>query len=168
MLTFVRLDRPAEAAELLERFLAGRRPAAWQVLAEVVQSQVRRPQYLGDMPHTWIGSEYARTIWGMLMHEGDGVLELLPGTPPAWVEGGGLAVSALPTAHGTLGLRARREGDVLTIELDPGLRPDVAVRAFWPGRVAPTTVTVDGAVVKGADARGIRLERPFRRLVARW
>ena len=66
-----------------------RRPRAWQVLAEVVHSRVRHPGYLGDMPHTWIGAEYARTIFGMLMHEGDDRLSLLPGAPPIVAGGRG-------------------------------------------------------------------------------
>ena len=39
------------------------------------------------MPHTWIGAEYGRTLFGMLMREDDDALSLLPGTPPSWVAG---------------------------------------------------------------------------------
>jgi len=60
VLTLVRLDRPGDAEQLLGRLLAGRRPVQWQVLAEVLRSQPRHPFYLGDMPHTWVGAEYAR------------------------------------------------------------------------------------------------------------
>ena len=51
----------------------------------MVYSDPRHAIYLGDMPHTWIGSEYARAIFGMLMHEGDDTLSLLPGTPLRFV-----------------------------------------------------------------------------------
>ncbi|MCC4598307.1 discoidin domain-containing protein, partial [Xanthomonas campestris pv. phormiicola] len=80
VLTYVHLDQPQVADELLQDMLRDRRPFEWQVLAEVVHSRPRFPRYLGDMPHTWIGAEYARTVFGMLMHEDDDGLALLPGT----------------------------------------------------------------------------------------
>lgn len=168
VLTYVHLDRPDEANELLMNLLRHRRPAEWQVLAEVVYSDLRHPIYLGDMPHTWIGSEYARALFGMLMHEGDERLSLLPGTPPAWVAGAGLGVSDLPTAYGTLSMTARQDGDRLRVTLGPGLRKDTAMRVSWPNRERPTRVTVDGRQVSDYDTDGIRLERPFKELVARW
>lgn len=168
VLTLVRLNRPNEAAELLEHFLAGRQPAAWQVLAEVVNSDVRRPIYLGDMPHTWIGSEYARAIFGMLMHEGDEALELLPGAPAAWLADGGLRVEALPTAQGALTMQAVRRENVMTVNLGSGLNPDTPVRVFWPTRERPRSVVVDGRRVREYDQDSVSLRRPFRRLVARW
>ena len=111
VLTYVHLNQPKEANELLMNLLRHRRPAEWQVLAEVVYSDLRHAIYLGDMPHTWIGSEYARSIFGMLMHEADDHLALLPGAPPSWVAGDGLSVGALPTAYGPLTMTARRDGD---------------------------------------------------------
>jgi hypothetical protein len=168
VLTFVHLDRPVEAEELLGRLLAGRRPAAWQVLAEVVRSQVRHPYYLGDMPHTWVGAEYVRAVFGMLMHEEEARLDLLPGVPPAWVAGDGLRISDLPTAFGTLSMSARDEGAALRVRLLPGLRPDTPVTLAWPSRQRPVAVTVDGQAASDYDAQGIRLERPFQELVARW
>ena len=82
VLTFVHLDEPLLAEELLNRLRADRRPPGWQVFAEVVRSPMRSVFYLGDMPHTWVGAEYARALIGMLLHEGDGRLDLLPGVPP--------------------------------------------------------------------------------------
>ncbi len=89
VLTFVHLDRPADANELLRGFVAHQRPRAWLMWPEVVHSRERHPGYIGDMPHTWIGAEYARALFGMLMHEGDDTLSLLPGVPPAWLAGEG-------------------------------------------------------------------------------
>jgi hypothetical protein len=168
VLTFVRLNRPGDGEDLLGRLLAGRRPLEWQVLAEVVRSQARRPFYLGDMPHTWVGAEYARALFGMLMHEEDERLDLLPGVPPSWVAGEGLRISELPTAFGTLSMSARREGTVMRVLLEPGLRNNTPLEVDWPGRQRPVAVTVDGQGRVDYSADGIRLERPFRELVARW
>jgi hypothetical protein len=168
VLTYVHLNRPDEANELLMNLLRHRRPAEWQVLAEVVYSDLRHAIYLGDMPHTWIGSEYARALFGMLMHEGDERLSLLPGAPPSWVAGAGLSVSDLPTAYGALSMSARQEGDRLRITLGPGLRKDTGLRVSWPNRKRPAQVIVDGKPMPDYDADGIRLDRPFKELVARW
>jgi hypothetical protein len=167
VLTFVRLRRPAEANELLQIFLAGRQPAEWQVLAEVVNSNVRRAIYLGDMPHTWIGSEYARAIFGMLMHEGDTELELLPGAPADWLRADGLQISGLPTARGKLSLAARMSEGTLHLTLQPTLHANTPIRVFWPQPTKPRTVLVDGRVVTDYDARSVLLA-PFEKLEARW
>ncbi|HZV38598.1 MAG TPA: hypothetical protein VFF96_07620, partial [Pseudoxanthomonas sp.] len=168
VLTYVHLDQPEVANELLMRFLGHRRPAPWQVLAEVVYSDLRHAIYLGDMPHTWIGSEYARAIFGMLMHEGDDALDLLPGAPQAWLQGEGLGVEGLPTAYGALTMRAKQQGNELRIELGTGLRKDAALQVHWPNRRTPISVEIDGKPATGFDAGGIRVVKPFKRLVARW
>ncbi|MCD9031286.1 discoidin domain-containing protein [Luteimonas sp. Y-2-2-4F] len=168
VLTYVHLDRPAEAQELLDGFLAHRRPLAWQMWPEVVHSRERYPGYIGDMPHTWIGAEYARTLFGMLLHEGDDGLRLLPGAPPDWLAGDGIALRALPTAFGSLTLRARQDAATLHLDLGDGLPADLPVQVWWPSRTRPQRVLVDGADARDYDARRIVLPRPFRTLEARW
>ena len=168
VLSYVHLGQPQVADELLQGLLHDRRPREWQVLAEVVHSRLRFPRYLGDMPHTWIGAEYGRTLFGMLMREDDDALSLLPGTPPSWVAGDGLAVERLPTAYGTLQMQARQRDGVLTVALGEELRGGTAVKVWWPARTMPKTVRVDGRSVSGFDAEGVRLAKPFKTLEARW
>ncbi|MDH1192759.1 discoidin domain-containing protein [Stenotrophomonas sp. GD03958] len=168
VLSYVHLGQPQVADELLQGLLHDRRPLEWQVLAEVVHSRLRFPRYLGDMPHTWIGAEYGRTLFGMLMREDDDALSLLPGTPPSWVGGDGLAVERLPTAYGTLQMQARQRDGMLTVTLGKGLRSGTALKVWWPARTMPKTVRVDGRSVSDFDAEGVRLAKPFRTLEARW
>ncbi|MGY5941167.1 discoidin domain-containing protein [Stenotrophomonas forensis] len=168
VLSYVHLGQPEAADELLQGLLHDRRPLEWQVLAEVVHSRLRFPRYLGDMPHTWIGAEYGRTLFGMLMREDDDALSLLPGTPPSWVAGDGLAVERLPTAYGTLQMQARQRDGTLVVTLGDGLRNDTAVKVWWPERTIPKSVRVDGRPVADFDAEGVRLPKPFRTLEARW
>jgi hypothetical protein len=120
------------------------------------------------MPHTWVGAEYARALFGMLMHEQDERLDLLPGVPPSWVAGEGLRISNLPTAFGTLSMSARQEGPVMRLVLEPGLRNNAPLQVAWPARRRPLVVTVDGRSRADYSADGIRLEGPFRELVAQW
>jgi hypothetical protein len=133
-----------------------------------VRSPPRQVFYLGDMPHTWVGAEYVRAIIGMLIHEGDGLLELLPGTPPDWVTGKGLAVERLPTAFGALSFLAQQEDNELHIQLGPTLSPATQVQVSWPRRTRPRSVTVDGKPHTDFSDEGIRLQHPFRELTAQW
>lgn len=168
VLTFVRLDRPVDASEVLTELLRYRRPLAWQMFAEVVHSRLRHPGYFGDMPHTWVGTELVRAVIGMLMHEGEAALELLPGAPSAWLAGDGLRISQLRTAAGQLTMSARQEGARLQIVLGPGLAPNTALKVLWPARKKPKSVSVDGQPRTNQTSDGILLERPFQELVARW
>lgn len=168
VLSYVHLDQPDAADELLQGLLRDRRPLEWQVLAEVVHSRLRFPRYLGDMPHTWIGAEYGRTLFGMLMREDDDALSLLPGTPTSWLAGDGLAVERLPTAFGTLKMEAVQRDGTLQVTLGKELRKGTAVRVWWPSRTAPRSVRVDGRVVKDFDAKSILLDKPFKKLEATW
>ena len=135
VLTFVHLDQPEAAWEMLSRMFEDRRPQPWHVWGEVVHSRLRFPRYLGDMPHTWIGAEYARAVFGMLMHEEDTVLQLLPGTPTGWLAGEDLRLDALPTAYGPLTLQARGDATRLDVALGDGLRAGAAP-CISPGRSA--------------------------------
>jgi hypothetical protein len=168
VLSFVRLNRPSDAIEVLESIMRHRRPSGWQMFAEVVDSRLRHTGYLGDMPHTWVGTEYVRAIIGMLMYEADTQLELLPGAPPAWVNGDGLSVTGLPTAYGPLTMTARQTGDELRVMLGEGLFSNIPVRVAWPTRARPKQVLVDGQPRSDQTADGITIERPFRELVAQW
>lgn len=167
VLSFVRLNRPQDADQLLNWLRTGRHPTGWEVFAEVVRSQTRAPFYLGDMPHTWVGAEYVRAVIGMLMHEDDDGLELLPGVPPAWLNGQ-LTVRHLPTAFGTLSMSARQEDGMLRLTLEPGLVAHTPLWVSWPTRERPIDVTVDGKLRTDFTADGIRLEQPFSELLARW
>src|SRR5205814_1634228 len=66
---YVRLGWREKANELLDYFLRYRRPAGWAHWAEVVWHQERAPHFIGDMPHAWVGAEYARSVLDMLAYE---------------------------------------------------------------------------------------------------
>jgi hypothetical protein len=168
VLTYVHLNRPQEANEVLMNLMRHRRPAPWQVLAEVVHSRERHDGYLGDMPHTWIGAEYVRVIFGMLMREGDERLHLVPGAPPSWLDGPGLSVAKLPTAYGSLTMSAKQDGNSMRMRLEPGLRANTKINVAWPSRQKPSRVTIDGKAASAYTADGIDIDRPFRELIAQW
>ncbi|KAG1292403.1 hypothetical protein G6F64_013670 [Rhizopus arrhizus] len=120
------------------------------------------------MPHTWIGAEYGRTLFGMLMREDDDALSLLPGTPPSWVASEGRSVERLPPSYGSVQMQARQRDGALVVTLGDGLRNGTAVKVWGPQRTIPKLVRGDGRPVADFDAEGVRLAKPFGTLEACW
>jgi len=114
---FVSLGRFEDAFRLLSLALGCRRPRGWRHWAEVVWGAPRAPDYIGDMPHTWIGAEFSIAIRQMLLRENSSTLELFRAVPDAWWEGEGITLHELPTTFGTANLRAQRGGSRATVEL---------------------------------------------------
>jgi hypothetical protein len=113
----VSLSRFEDAFQLLSVMLNSRRPRAWRIWAEVVWSDLRTPEYLGDMPHTWIGAEFFTAIRRMLLREKDSALELFRAVPDAWWDGPGITLDKLPTSFGAVSLKARRGRSQAIVEL---------------------------------------------------
>ena len=130
---FVSLGRYDDAFRLLSVMLAGRRPRGWRGWAEVVWGDPRVPEYIGDMPHTWIGAEFATAIRRMLLRENGAVLELFRAVPDAWWAGEGIALRELPTAFGVVNLKAERDKSRATIELSVTGPAPVRITFRYPG-----------------------------------
>jgi hypothetical protein len=113
----VSLGRFEDAYALLDVTLRGRRPSGWRGWAEVVWGDARAPEYIGDMPHTWIGAEFATAIRRMLLRENGEILELFRAVPDAWWAGEGIQLRDLPTRFGIVNLSAHRGSSQATVEL---------------------------------------------------
>jgi F5/8 type C domain len=129
----VSLGRLDDAFALLATVLAGRRPRGWRLWAEVVWSDPRAPDYIGDMPHTWIGAEFTTAIRRMLLRENGDTLELLRAVPAAWWDGDGIILRDLPTNFGVANLRARRGQSQVTIDLTLSGPAPERITVRYPG-----------------------------------
>lgn len=69
--SFIMLDQPERAHELIAYFLHDQRPQGWNQWAEVVWKDYRKPGYIGDMPHTWVGSDFINAIRAMFVYENE-------------------------------------------------------------------------------------------------
>ena len=78
---------------------------------------MRAPEYIGDMPHTWIGAEFSCAVRLMLLRENGATLELFRAVPESWWAGDGIALNGLPTSFGVANLRARRARRRATVDL---------------------------------------------------
>jgi hypothetical protein len=82
----IRLGDRDRALQLIDRFMKDRRPAAWNEWAEVVGTDMRKPRFIGDMPHAWVASDFVRSIFDAVSYErDDGTLVVGAGVPARWL-----------------------------------------------------------------------------------
>ncbi len=156
LMTFVQLGWKDRARDLLNYLLDCRRPQAWNHLAEVVHGDARQGSYIGDMPHTWVGSGYINSIRAMLAYELDGHLILLSGATPDWMSGEGLTIENLPTYFGALNLRATLADKRLNVEFSGPIPPNGFVLRL-PLAEKPARVEVDGQAVDTGEGGSLNL-----------
>jgi hypothetical protein len=150
------LGQRAQADSVLTWLMGFRRPAGFRHWAEVADSAVRRPRFIGDMPHTWCGSDFARSVMTMLAYEreSDSALVIGAGVPFRWVEGTGITVRGLRTRWGPLAYTMRGTADEITVRLEAG---DLRLP---PGGVVVTPPTAPGWTLREViGARGRRVKR---------
>jgi hypothetical protein len=152
---FVRLGWRDRAQQLLAFFHATQRPTGWRQWPEVVQHDLRTPRFLGDLPHTWVGSDYIRSVLEMLAYEDDAAsaLVLAHGVPSSWLTTRGVTVRDFPTPYGPLSYTLLRSGRRTTMQIEGALQMPpggLVVRAPIPPRVR--SARVNGARVALARA----------------
>jgi hypothetical protein len=118
--SFIFLDQPERAHELIDYFLSSRRPEKWNQWAEVVWKDKRYPGYIGDMPHTWVGSDFINAVRSLFVYENDFDSSLVVGAGlyKDWVDSPrGMSVENLPTYYGDLSYSIRRDTTKYNIHL---------------------------------------------------
>ena len=132
----VRLGWRDRALRLTRQLLGDRRPAAWNQWGEVVWRDPRINRFIGDMPHTWVASDFIRSALDLFAYERerDSALVLLAGVPAEWLEGEGLSIGGLRTASGELAFTARASGGRLTVRIPAGPRVPAGGIVIQPPR----------------------------------
>jgi len=109
---FVRLGQPERAHRLLAWIGGHRRPAGWNHWAEVVWREASTPKFIGDMPHTWVGSDFLHGVMSMFAYEQGGRLVLLAGVSRDWITSGEpLGIRGLRVGRGSLSVSLHHEAD---------------------------------------------------------
>ena len=132
--TFIHLGWRDRAQRLLAFFLDDRRPLGWKQWAEVAAQDYRSPTYLGDIPHLWVGSDFARSFLDMLAYEreSDDALVLGAGIPSSWLDRG-VRVRGLRTIYGPLNFSARRVGKRILVNVSGVRVPRGGIVLQLPG-----------------------------------
>jgi hypothetical protein len=123
-----------------------RRPAAWNHWAEVVWNDPETPKFIGDMPHTWVGSDFLRSIVDFFAYESnrDASLVIAAGVPEAWAREG-VAVRNLHTHYGPLTYSIREENGAIRLSVAEGT-------AIPPGGIVVETPFSPRTVIRALPA----------------
>ena len=164
--TLVRLGQKDRALGTLDFLMRDRRPPEWNQWAEVVWRDPNTPKFIGDMPHTWVGSDFLRSTLDLFAYdrEEDGALVIGAGIRPEWVTTApGLRITGLRTYEGRLDVSMTGTAREVRVTIGG------AMRAPRGGIVlrSPFDAPLLRATVNGVSARlSNRSEVPIPRLPA--
>ncbi|HTL05929.1 MAG TPA: discoidin domain-containing protein [Gemmatimonadales bacterium] len=166
--TLLRLGHKERALQLLEGFLRDQEPPAWNQWPEVVWHDPHAPKFIGDLPHTWVGSDFLRSAADLFAYEQeeDSTLVVGAGIADAWLGGDGVAVRGLSTWWGPLSYHASRAAEGRIVALERGVRvPAGGLLVYPPGDGAARTVLLDGRAVPADSAGAVRVRSLPARIV---
>jgi len=149
--TFVYLDQKQRAHEALEFFMNDRRPVGWNHWAEVVHRDPLTPKFIGDMPHTWVGSDFIRSVRAMFVYEReqDNALVVGAGLADAWVhDPAGVEVRNLPTYYGPVSYSVKMQENSVIANISGDVKlpaGKVVLKSPFSQRIR--SATIDGKKV---------------------
>ena len=145
----LRLGWKDRALTLLDLLLLDREPPEWNLWPEVVWRDRHAPKFIGDAPHTWVGSDFLRSAADLFAfeREADSALVVGAGLAEAWLEGSGVEVRGLRTWWGPISYTARADGDGVRVRIEAGLRmPPGGIVVKAPGALPVREVRMEGGV----------------------
>jgi len=147
---FVHLGWRDRAQELATWFLEYQKPVGWRQWPEVVYHDETTQKFLGDLPHTWVGSDFVRSVLDMLLYvrEDGQALVIGAGVPAAWLDDpAGVSVTNMPTPWGPVSYtmtrgplqshRMRQESDISKPQ--NGIQVNIRM---------PQTIPPDGIIIR--------------------
>jgi hypothetical protein len=158
--TLLRLGWKDRALDLLDGFLRDQEPIAWNQWPEVVWHDPRAPKFIGDMPHTWVGSDFLRSAADLFAYEreADSALVVGAGIPEVWLVDRGVSVKGLHTWWGPLSYTAQRTGSTTAFAIEAGVRvPPGGMVVQVPGAAAGARVVVNGETVNAGPGGAVVL-----------
>ena len=161
--SFIILDQPDRAHELIDFFLKDQHPQGWNHWAEVVWGKPRFPGFIGDMPHTWVGSDFINAIRSMFVYENeyDQSLVLASALYQDWIDAPeGMSVENLPTYYGEISYSIKKSNDSYNISIKGDVKlpaNGINIRNF-NGFKLPLKVTVNGTDIKTFNAKEITVK----------
>jgi len=161
--SFIYLDEPERAYELIKFFLNDQRPQGWNHWAEVVWKDPRAPKFIGDMPHTWVGSDFINAIRSMFVYENEYDLSLVLGAAlyQDWIDSpDGMSVENLPTYYGELSYSIKKENDEYHFSIYGDVKlPEGGIKIKnFNGSKLPSGVVVNGKAIKDFSEKEISVK----------
>jgi hypothetical protein len=148
---YVRLGQKDRAWAALNFFFSCQRPTAWRHWAEVVWRDRDTPRMIGDMPHTWCGSDFLNAVRAMFLYEDEAShrLILFSGLPDEWFsDPSGVGFRNLRTEYGTISASVTPDGaNHLQVKLDCSALPPGGIEVRSPVNRPIKRATINGKAV---------------------
>ena len=156
----LRLGWKTRALAALQAFLADREPPAWNQWPEVIYRDRHAPQFVGDVPHAWVGADFLRSASDLFAYEreSDSALVIGAGLDEAWLADSGVRVD-MRTWWGPLQYSARREGSSVRFRIGDGVRVPPGGLVVCAPLSGPRRVEVDGTPAVPDSAGSIIVRR---------
>jgi hypothetical protein len=129
----------------------------------VVWKDSTATKFVGDIPHTWVGSDFIRSVRAMFVYEreSDEALVLAAALRDSWVtEENGVTVTDLPTWYGRVSYVVKADGKKARASVSGTLAPPRGkVRFVSPLSSPPKKATVNGKPAKVLKGGEVLLDR---------
>jgi hypothetical protein len=161
--SFILLDQPERAHQLIDYFLKDQHPPNWNAFAEVAWKNMRTPKFIGDIPHTWVGSDFINAVRSMFVYENeyDSSIVLAAALYPDWIDSpNGMSIENLPTYYGDISYSIKKENNKYTFSIygDVELPKNGMNIKNFNGSKLPVSVTVNGKEIKSFTQNEINVK----------
>ena len=102
----------------------------------MVHRNPREPAFIGDMPHTWVGSDFIRSTLDFFVYEKDDALILAAGVADAWLDQG-ITVENISTHFGLVSYTMKRENGAVVLRMKTRPKARIVVPAGVVVRYSP-------------------------------
>ena len=168
--TFVRLGWIDRAHQYMDWLMTLQDPSGWRQWGEIAYREDAPCRFVGDMPHTWVGSGAILSILSLFSYEDDDQIVLAAGIPAEWLDDGQtVGIRGLVTRFGNLSYKAQRVDGTIRINIESGCTPPGGYRLslsrfIGTGHGAvrvdgqPAGIDQDGFVRISPDAREVVID----------
>ncbi|HBH47588.1 MAG TPA: hypothetical protein DDX98_03060 [Bacteroidales bacterium] len=160
--SYIILDQPERAHELIASILNDQRPRGWYHWAEVVWEDSLFPGYIGDMPHTWVGSDFNNAIRTMFVYENeyDQSLVIASALYQDWIDTPkGMSIKKLPTYYGEISYSIKKEDKYYRFRINGDLQlpaNGIKIKNFNQKKL-PVKVIVNNSEIKNYSENEISI-----------
>ncbi len=122
--------------------------------------------YIGDMPHTWVGSGLINSVRGLLLYEKNDTLILGAGIDSKWLEEGrSISIGNFPTHFGSVNYEMEKNGDTVEVKLSGNAAPPDGFVVKSPIDKEMINVTLNGEALTALSRDEVVVDRLPARLV---
>lgn len=158
--SFILLGQKERAFKTFDFLFNDQRPKAWNQWAEIVWREEREGRWIGDMPHTWIGSDYLHAFRSIFVYENETKKELVlaAGIPDDWMKSSfPIGIENAFTLFGTVSWQAEMTQGGIEIRVEGTLKPDTRLIVKSPISKDLKAVLVNGKPWEDWTEREVRL-----------